>query len=68
MTMMNACSKDCQERSPGCHGSCPKYLEARAKHDKIMQARAQDMMNNKAINDVQYHGLALYKKQGGRKR
>jgi hypothetical protein len=27
------CCKDCPDRYPGCHGSCEKYKEQRAKYD-----------------------------------
>lgn len=65
--MMTKICKDCSDRHPACWGSCPKYLEAKAKHDEIKRARAQDLENCKAINDVQYHGLAKWKKERGLK-
>lgn len=34
--------KDCLERKMGCHGSCEKYKQERAEHDKrIAQEKAQ---------------------------
>lgn len=29
------CPKDCEGRTPGCHGYCERYLEKRAAQDKI---------------------------------
>lgn len=36
--MIHVC-KDCTERTVGCHGSCEKYLRARAKQDLINLCR-----------------------------
>lgn len=68
MISLTKVCKDCSDRYPACWGSCPKYLEARAKHDEIKRAMAESRAANSAITDVQYHGLKLYKKNGGKKR
>lgn len=34
--------KGCSERTPGCHGKCPKYKEYRAELDAQMQIRARE--------------------------
>lgn len=31
---MKQVCKDCRDRSVGCHGTCQKYLEAKAEHEK----------------------------------
>lgn len=64
--MTKAC-KGCTERHPACWGECPKYLEARAKHEKLKQAEAKRIEATCAIKDVQFHGLAKYKKDRRRK-
>ncbi len=32
------CTKDCPERSGTCHGTCERYLKARAENEKIRLA------------------------------
>lgn len=32
----------CQERFPGCHSTCPKYLEERAAYDAIKAKAAEN--------------------------
>lgn len=37
--MMTFSCKNCTapKRHPGCHGSCPEYLEQRAKYDEVKE-------------------------------
>lgn len=63
---MTSDCKDCTERYPACWGSCPKYLEAKAKYNKVKQAKAADKERNGALNHVRYYGLAKHKKEKGR--
>ncbi len=62
MGMTNVC-KDCQDRYPACWGSCPKYLAAKAEHDKRVEARRKANDTRVAINDVQYNGLKKHRKE-----
>jgi hypothetical protein len=45
MAFGDVCYK-CTERYPGCHGKCPRYAEAKAKHnarlETIRKARKED--------------------------
>lgn len=61
--MFDDVCKDCTERHQACWGSCSRYLEAKAKHDRVRQAAAKDRERNSALNHVQYHGLHKYKKE-----
>ena len=54
---MKSVCKDCTERYTACWGNCPKYLEAKKKHDEAKQVRIKDILTNEAINSVQYNGL-----------
>ena len=38
-------------------GTCEKYAEEKARHDEARIARQRDIMTDKEIRDVQYHGL-----------
>jgi len=58
----NVC-KDCQERSPACWGSCPKYLEAKAEHERQKKL----LRDEQAITNVQYHAHRVYIERQGRK-
>lgn len=49
--------KDCQGRYPACWGSCPKYLEARAEHEKKKAEKRTAHHMECAIRSVQYTGL-----------
>lgn len=49
--------KDCRDRYPACWGNCPKYLEARAEHDKKKAVIHNSYMVERNLNAVQYHGL-----------
>lgn len=57
------CCKNCPDRHEACWGSCSKYQQAKAQHEKQKQARAQAINRNCAINSVQYHGLKTKKKE-----
>lgn len=41
------CCKDCPNRAVGCHSICKKYITARAKRDKELEAR-----RNKYLSDA----------------
>ncbi len=60
---MNQCCKDCQERYPACWGSCSKYLEAKAEHEKLKKMRHDE----KVITSVQYHAHRMYIEQKARR-
>jgi len=62
--LKDAC-KGCQERHTACWGSCPKYLEARAKHEKEKQEKIKAAQADSAIRDVQYYGLKRQRKREG---
>ena len=51
----------CENRSPACWGSCEKYAKEKAKRDEIRKARQRDIVYDKQIRDVQYHGLKRHK-------
>lgn len=61
---ITAC-KDCQERYTACWGSCPKYLEAKAAHEKRKAEKRAAHHIECAVKSVQYAGL---KKHGKEKR
>jgi hypothetical protein len=47
---MIRCCKDCKapKRHPGCHATCPEYIEQKEKHEQDRQAKwnAQAVKNN----------------------
>ena len=51
----------CLDRHTACWGTCEKYAEEKAKHDEARIARQRELMNDKDIRDVQYHGLKRHK-------
>ena len=38
----DCCKKCTDDRYPGCHGSCEKYLKIKAKNDELKEARKLD--------------------------
>ena len=62
MSMTDVC-KNCPDRHEACWGSCPKYQQAKAEHEKQKLARAQAINRNCALNSVQYNGLKRKKKE-----
>lgn len=56
MSVDNVCF-GCENRYPACWGSCTKYAEEKARRDEIRKARQRDLLSDKEIRDVQYHGL-----------
>ena len=56
---VNFCDKDCVDRKVGCHGSCKRYIEKKAEHDK----NEADMKKIKAIHrDVTGFEIDSYNK------
>lgn len=52
------CTKDCPERSVTCHGTCKRYLDARAANEKERQeirkkAKYQDDYDNYKNNIIE---------------
>lgn len=54
---------DCQERHEACWSSCPKYLAAKAEHEKQKKMKRDD----RVITSVQYHAHRVYLDQKARK-
>ena len=36
------CARDCPDRSPTCHATCPRYAEYRAARDRVLAARERE--------------------------
>ena len=53
---INVCH-NCQDRYTSCWGSCQKYIDAKAVHDKQKKAREKDMITNDMLDSVHYTGL-----------
>lgn len=51
------CCKDCQERFPGCHGSCEKYIQQRAELDAAKAELRKKHDINKGLNEFRYDGI-----------
>lgn len=46
---MKSSCKDCEDRNPGCHGSCEKYREYRRCQDEINEKRRKTMEINEGL-------------------
>ena len=46
---MKSSCKDCDARSPGCHGSCERYREYRKWQDEINEKRRNAMEINEGL-------------------
>lgn len=49
----NVCEPDgekCPDRKPGCQGTCPKMVAAKAQYE---QERAEDLKRRKTISDIE---------------
>lgn len=55
--------KDCRDRYPACWGNGPKYLAARAEHDKKKAEKCAAHRMERAISSVQYTGLRRQRKE-----
>ena len=49
--------KGCTERHTSCWGSCKKYIEAKAAHERQKKAQKKDMILNDMLDSVHYTGL-----------
>lgn len=48
------CTPECEDRSPDCHGSCVKYLEARRKHDEKRTEVLAALAKDQTILDLEF--------------
>ena len=53
---MESVCKGCAERHTACWGSCKKYIEVKAAHDKQKRAREKDIVLHDMIESVHYNG------------
>ena len=44
------CCRYCDDRVVGCHSTCEKYIEAKAKHDEINKRKREDIMITGTLN------------------
>ena len=44
------CCRYCEDRVVGCHSTCEKYIEAKAKHDEINNRKREDIMITGTLN------------------
>ena len=49
--------RNCKDRYPACWGSCQKYLDAKAVHEKYKKAREKETVLNDMIDSVHSNGL-----------
>lgn len=52
MILFQPCCKDCENRYPGCHGSCERYLSAKAAHDSKREKIRQERSGRNAAYEV----------------
>ena len=58
MAAIITCCKDCQERHPGCHATCEKYIKQKAEHDE----RTAEYRKEHSVNSVDYQKFdGIYK-------
>lgn len=55
--------KDCKDRHPACWGSCQKYIDARAEHEKQKKARERERLLDDMIDSVHSNGLKYERRQ-----
>lgn len=53
---INVCH-NCKDRYTACWGSCQKYIDAKAVHDKQKKAQEKDRILNDMLGSVQYNGM-----------
>lgn len=61
------CCKDCHDRSPGCHGSCEKYITQKAEYDTLKRQYAEKGMVRQGLEDQKYRVIEKAYKRRGRK-
>ena len=47
---------DCPDRFPGCHGTCKKYLEAKAELEAEKVIVREQKLKNRDIDDFRFGG------------
>lgn len=66
--MSNLPCKDCNNRTVGCHGSCEKYITAKAAYDAekelLREAREPDRICNSAKMDAVIKTKRMFRKRG----
>lgn len=63
---MICCCKGCvaPKRNPGCHGTCPEYIEQKAEHDRLKAIENQKRAIEAGLDSQMYSGVyRAYKAQ-----
>ena len=55
---------ECENRHPGCHDSCPTYIEARAEYDKKKEAIQKAKANDELYDDYKIKCIRKAKSKG----
>jgi hypothetical protein len=59
--MKNVCH-NCPDRAVGCHGSCKRYLDAKAEHDRERFEKRDAYLKEKDIKELKFKAVARIKK------
>lgn len=62
------CDRDCPERNPHCHATCPDYTRKSKAHREDMEKVKREKDAFRAAGDVQYTGLKKIRKRRGIKK
>ena len=63
MTGMKSVCYQCPDRAVGCHGTCKKYLEAKAAHEQARAAKLADALEHQDAEGVKRRSIAKIKRR-----
>lgn len=66
MTIKETC-KDCADRSVGCHGTCQKYLDAKAEYEAKKNQVIENQYADKLMDSVWADAIIKIKKKTRRR-
>ncbi len=60
--MMKSVCHNCPDREVGCHGSCEKYIQAKAEHDRERVEKQDAYLKEKDIKELKFKAVARIRK------
>ena len=60
------CCKDCPEKHPGCHSTCPDYIIEKAFYEEKKAEHYKNQLIQRRLDDQMFHGIDKRKKYIGK--
>ena len=59
---MRSVCHNCPDRAVGCHGSCKRYLDAKAENDRERAEKLDAYLKTKDLDQVKFESVARVRK------